>query len=324
MIKSFLGASGRYLLNRLNSPSIILLYHRVTHLENDPQLLSVTPDRFYDQIDLLRKNFNLLGIEEFYELFAHRKKIPRNAAIITFDDGYADNYYEALPVLRSLNSQALFYITTSNLDTDRELWWDELERIILGGHNLPAFIEINTGDRLIRFSTSNSAERANTYHALHPHLKYLPPQQRDKIMDALRQSARLSNHGRESHRLLTLKELKQLSDSPSAIIGAHTHNHPALSTLSYHEQLQEMKLSKDILERAINRKISHFSYPYGTKKDYTNDTVHACREIGFNMVCSNYYGQVHSWTDIMRLPRILVRNWDQPTFKKYLSKFFKY
>jgi peptidoglycan/xylan/chitin deacetylase (PgdA/CDA1 family) len=324
MIKSFLGSSKRYLLNLLDNPAVVLLYHRVTDLENDPQALAVSPGNFYDQIALLKKHYNLLNVEEFTELLKHKKKIPRNTVIISFDDGYADNYLEALPILKTLNSQALFYITTSNLNTDHELWWDELERIILNNNLLPKYAEIEINGRITRFPISNHVEKINTYNFLHPYLKYLLPQQRNKIIDGLRQLIGMKPQGRESHRLLTNNELQQLSESSAAVLGAHTHNHPVLSIMPYDIQLQEIELSKNILEKIINKKVVHFSYPYGSKKDYNNDTLKVCREIGFEMVCSNYYGQVHSWTDILQLPRILVRDWDQQFFKKFIEKSFRY
>src|SRR5882724_181949 len=103
MLRRSAGASRRYLLNLLDNPAVILLYHRVTYLQTDPQLLSVTPENFYDQVTLLKNKYALLQIEEFFDMLVHRKKIPKNAVILTFDDGYADNCLEALPILESLN-----------------------------------------------------------------------------------------------------------------------------------------------------------------------------------------------------------------------------
>jgi peptidoglycan/xylan/chitin deacetylase (PgdA/CDA1 family) len=112
--------------------------------------------------------------------------------------------------------------------------------------------------------------------------------------------------------------------SAAAVIGAHTHSHPALSTLNYQRQLHEINTSKEILEKIIRKKIVHFSYPYGTKKDYNSDSINACREAGFDIVSANFYNQMHSWTDAFQLPRILVRNWEPALFREKLSKFFRY
>lgn len=324
MIKQFLGSSRRYLLNRLENPAIVLLYHRVTNLEHDPQLLAVHPDNFYEQINMLKKNYTLLRIDEFSELLLTKKRIPKNTVIITFDDGYADNLYEALPILESLNSQALFYITTSNINTNYELWWDELERIILHDNFPSDNIEIKTGINALCFSSSNAEERMDIYHALHPYLKYGRIEAREGILNQLRQLTGMTKCGRKTHRLLTTDEIKQLGESSAAIIGAHTHNHPALSVLSYKEQTEEIRRSRIILENALNKKIDHFSYPYGNKKDYNKDSLLACRELGFKIVCANYYGQAHSWTDVFQIPRILIRNWNRKDFKNHISKSFSY
>jgi len=324
MLRRSLGASRRYLLNQLDRPAVILLYHRVTHLKNDPQLLSVTPENFYEQVSLLRKKYTLLKIEEFSDLITRKKKIPRNAVVLTFDDGYADNYQEALPILESLNSQALFYITTSNLDTNKELWWDELERIFLCDAILPPSIDIAIRDKPYHFPTATVKERFDIYYAIHPLLKYTSIAERNKVISELQQWAGLSTEGRSTHRLVTIDELQKMNASAAAVIGAHTINHPALSTLSYEEQLSEICLSKAFLEKMLDKEVEHFSYPFGSKKDYNRNSIKACKESGFKIVCANYYNQAHSWTDIFQVPRILVRNWDKPAFIQQLPKFFKY
>ncbi|MEO8764194.1 MAG: polysaccharide deacetylase family protein [Ginsengibacter sp.] len=323
-VKKILGTAKRYVLNRINHPAIILIYHRVSNLIEDPQLLSVTPEHFYEQADYLKKNFSLLGIEEFSDYLKNGEPMPPRSVVLTFDDGYADNYCEALPILESLGAQALFYITTSNLDTRYELWWDELERILLGDHALPPYLETYNGTQVIRLSTSGTAERLKSYCSMYPLCKYAAPVERNRMIANLRQSAGISAAGRESHRLMTTKELKHLSDSSSSVVGAHTVNHPVLSILDYEQQQEEIIQSKLFLENLLGYPVQHFSYPYGSKKDYNKESARICHETGFKMVCANFHGQVHSWTNCFELPRILVRNWDKEFFSQYMTKIFKY
>jgi peptidoglycan/xylan/chitin deacetylase (PgdA/CDA1 family) len=324
MVKRFLGSARRYMLNLAENPAVVLLYHRVTSLENDPQLLSVTPANFYEQLTHLRKKYHVMAVEDFYDIFFRRKKFPPRSVLLTFDDGYADNYLEALPILENLDMQALFFITTSNLDTDRELWWDELERIFLGDNPLPNTIEIEVADGHVQLDTRTKTGRRSTYDFLHPLLRFTPPLQRDQILDHLRSLAGLNATGRPTHRMMTSDELRKMSQSASAVIGAHTHNHPSMAVLPYNEQFLEITKSKAVLEQITGKAPKYFSYPYGSKQDYNKDSVNACREAGFLMACSNYYNQVHSWTDPFQVPRILVRNWDNDDFKSHLSKFFSY
>jgi len=324
MLNGILGSSRRYLLNFLDRPAVVLLYHRVTLLNNDPQQLAVSPDNFYEQIGFLKKNCCLLKIEEFSDFLLSGKKLPPKSVVITFDDGYLDNYHEALPILESHSCQALFYITTGQIDTRKELWWDELERILLSHNILPREIAIQISGKTYSFPTNNSTERKNAYDAFHPLLKFAPVSVRDKTIAELQQWAGLSDTGRSTHRLLTSAELVRMNESSAAVLGAHTVNHPALSVLIYEDQLAEIDLSRKFLENVLKQKIEHFSYPYGGKNDYNKDTIKACREIGFKLVCANKYNQVHSWSDIFQVPRILIRNWDKHSFSQYIPKFFQY
>jgi len=324
MFRSLLGNGRRYLFNLVDTPAVILLYHRVTRLKSDPQLLAVDPDNFYEQVRLLKRDYTLLEIDEFAEMASGHRRLPKKAVVITFDDGYVDNCVEALPILESLGAQALFFITTSNVDTPYELWWDQLERVFLLDAALPPVLGIRGHSRELRLPTVSVEDRKVSYARCHWFLKYTRPAERNEIIDNLLANAGLGKEGRPTHRMMAMAELMKMGRSGSAVIGAHTHNHPVLSLLSYAEQAEEIGKSVKILGAALDRKIEYFSYPYGMKRDANEDSMRICRENGFRIACSNHYGQVHSWTDPVRLPRVLVRNWERQAFANQLSKFFRY
>jgi peptidoglycan/xylan/chitin deacetylase (PgdA/CDA1 family) len=314
----------RSFTNLIDTPAVVLLYHRVTKLPMDPQQLSVDPENFSAQVKLLKQKYNLLEVDAFAEMIEKKKKIPKNAVLITFDDGYADNFYEALPILENNNAQALFYITTSNLDTKNEFWWDVLERVFLLGSDLPEQLSINHNWRILTFATRNKIERTKAYELLHPIVKECKTTTRDSLMEYILKWANLSREGRNSHRIMTSEEVKKFARSKSVIIGAHTETHPKLSIYSHQEQYQEISLSKYKLEKLINKPIEHFSYPFGTKEDYNEDAIRVVRDLGFKMVCANYHGQVHRWHSKFEIPRILVRDWNKAEFENKMTSFFRY
>jgi peptidoglycan/xylan/chitin deacetylase (PgdA/CDA1 family) len=92
----------------------------------------------------------------------------------------------------------------------------------------------------------------------------------------------------------------------------------------YEGQYNDVKKSKDLLEKWTGQKIRYFSYPFGGKRDYNKETLRVCEELGFDMAFANFYGQVHSWTNKYQIPRCLVRNWDFEFFKSQINKVFKY
>jgi len=313
-LRSFIGnivrPTQKYLLNMIDKPVVVLIYHRVTSLERDPQLLAVEPDNFYRQIEYLRKNYNILDIEEFSYLKQNNKGFPKKSMILTFDDGYADNYLEALPILKKFNSQAIFFVTTSNINTKNELWWDEIERVILTDIKLPKSLKIRLNSKDYLFDTSSKGSKRKTYNALHHLIKCNKADIRDKAINDIICWANLSKKGRSTHRVMTYKEIKLMSKSNSAIIGVHTHTHTLLCVYDHKEQYNDIKKSKDLLEKWTGQKIRYFSYPFGGKKDYNKETLNICGELGFDMAFANFYGQVHSWTHKYQIPRYLVRNWD--------------
>ena len=81
----------------------ILLYHRVTNHEkltfSNP--LRVMPSVFAKQMRYLRRNkYNIISLDESIKLLKNKQGIPKNSIMITFDDGYKDNYLEAFPILK--------------------------------------------------------------------------------------------------------------------------------------------------------------------------------------------------------------------------------
>ena len=202
------------------------------------------------------------------------------------------------------------------------MWWDELERILYDDHFPETNIRLSAGGR--EYNMKSGQTPAEAYHFLQPILRWSVPDERDDLLSQLRKQAGLPAEGRSTHRIMTETEIKQLARSRSAIIGAHTHRHPALSTLSPQTQQSEIHESKRILKQILSTNIEHFSYPFGSKKDYDENSVRICKEAGFKMVCSNFYGQVHSWTSRYELPRILVRDWNMNQFKENMKIFFRH
>ena len=122
-----------HFLNLIDSPVIILIYHRVTDLPADPEMLAVSPDNFRLHMKFLKQQFGIVRFEEEWT------NVQKPAVAITFDDGYADNVLEALPILEEIGVPATFFVSTGRIGSGREFWWDRLEGILLqDGDSRPA------------------------------------------------------------------------------------------------------------------------------------------------------------------------------------------
>ena len=299
----------------------VLLYHRVTQSQTDPQQLSVTPANFNAHLEHLKNNYHLLTIKVFQYYLENKKKFPKKSVLITFDDGYADNYLEALPILEKHTAQALFYIATGTLNTDVEFWWDAIERIVLlSDHKTEEEKYVLNGVEY-NLSGLDNTKRFELYEQLLPALRVMNSSLREEKINELGRIFN-SSQGRASHRAMSFEELKKMDLSNAAVIGAHTHLHPSLGALTYEEQLKEIETSKNILEQHLNKKITHFSYPFGTIKDFNADTLDIMKKMNFQLVAANIPYLVHKNTDQYSFTRFLVRDWNSGEFEKQMQSFF--
>jgi len=304
-----------WLFNCVDVPIIVLIYHRVTSLQFDPQMLAVTPENFRAHMQYLKANLSLARFEEDWT------GVKSPTVVVTFDDGYADNALEALPILEEVGVPATFFISTGNINTSSEFWWDELERIILFGREIPAIITGIDGDSNNRWPTGNDNERWKYYHEIHRLLRGYEATERDRLLRQLRRRAEVGEGGRETHMVLTDDLVRRLSASRWATIGAHTISHTSLSVLSATKQEEEIMGSKRTLEELTGKRVLVFSYPIGSRKDYTLESIDLCRRAGFIKTAASIRGQAHRWTDPYQIPRQLVRNWSVNLFARQMERF---
>lgn len=323
-------------LRRLHPSAIVLCYHRVAKLDTDPQLLSVTPKNFGDQLQVLKQLYPVARLRNWR---SDQRKLPRRRVIITFDDGYADNFYQALPLLQEADCPATIFITAGKINDNKEFWWDDLERLILAPTQVPealclkingVFRSWNLGSSSANGQTRDEwnvlLEQAKTprqtaYVDLCLLLRSVDEIERERILNELCSWANLKSAGRSSHRPLTTSELCALASNDLIDIGAHTVSHPSLAALAAPAQQLEIKRSKVILEAIISRPVHTFSYPFGGHDDYNVKTINLVRNAGFDVACANYPGSADYMKDRYQLPRFVVRNWDGDQFAKTIRSW---
>lgn len=331
-----LGQARHWLKCRLASPAIILMYHRVTELANDPYLLAVTPKHFAEQLDAIRAHGVPMRLQELVRSL-RRGKVPSRAVAITFDDGYADNLHCAKPLLARYDVPATVFVTAGQVGRGREFWWDELDRLLLQPGTLPPVLRLRLNGsvrewRLEEASTYTEEEyqhdrpwhvecrddpgpRQRVFRALFDLLYLLPSAQRWMILDELTAWAEAPPIARPSHQTLTSEEAVRLAEGDLVEVGAHTMTHPVLAALSASEQRQEIQESKARLEAMLGHEVASFAYPHGSS---TPETAASVGEAGFVCACSSHPDAVFRRANRFQLPRVGVRDWDGDTFARWL------
>jgi peptidoglycan/xylan/chitin deacetylase (PgdA/CDA1 family) len=304
--------------DRIWGRALILCYHRVAELDEDPQLLAVQPRRFEEQLERLRQHFTVLPLRELV-----RQRGPRAAIALTFDDGYRDNLSEARPRLEHARVPATIYVTTGYTDGRREFWWDELERVLLVRQ--PAGeLRLRMGGEEQRWSLSRETERRAAYDGIHAWIRARPTTEIEAAMAQLRAFAGEPEGGepRPSHAQLTEDDLRELDASSMVEIGAHTVTHPSLAAQPEDAQRREIVESGRQLERWLRRRVGLFSYPFGGRTDQSSLTRRLVKQAGYDFAVANFPGQVGRLSSRWQLPRILVRDWSADELEDVLRRAF--
>ncbi len=316
--------------------ALILRYHRVTDLRSDPHATAVSPGHFGEQLETLRAHFRPLALRSLVRSLGHEGP-PRLGVVITFDDGYADNLYQAKPLLERYEIPATVFVTTGQVEAGREFWWDELEAIFLRPGTLPAELKLEGDGGVFEADIGDDAtygeddferhrywnwraatdptDRQRLFRRLFQHLRPMGDDERGAAMVALREWAGSESSPRRSHRPLSAAELTELNDGGLIEVGAHTVSHPLLSRLSPAEQRAQIEGSKTLLEDTLGEPVTSFAYPYG---DVGKATA-AVRDAGVEAACTTRAGVVFRNRDPLRLPRIYIGDWDGEEFGRRLG-----
>lgn len=216
----------------------VLYYHSVD--ENAANEVTITPEKLQEQLDYINdNNYVTITMTELYDHIENNKPIPEKSILITFDDGYMNNYTEAFPMLKELNMTATIFCVGNSLD--------------------------------------------GSYY-------------------------------------LSEEAIKEMSDY-GIDIESHTVNHVHLDTMSYDEQLLELKNSKNILEKITGKEVLSLAYPFG---DYNDNTIKAAKDAGYKMGFTTKLGLSDRTDDIYKLDRIYISSsYDMNTFKNLLKNTAK-
>jgi peptidoglycan/xylan/chitin deacetylase (PgdA/CDA1 family) len=298
------------------------MYHRVARLRHDPWRLAVSPDRFVEQIEALAQLRHVVPLRWLAAQIA-QGRVPKKAAVVTFDDGYADLLAEAKPVLERYACPATAFIVTGVIGNMHSFWWDELSRLVFETPLLPTELEIEIGGRDHRWriddritSQSNAVEGALTvareqlHHELWTLLRPLDQEPRWELLVRLCAWAGVEIEANSPHRPLTATEVRDFASPGFFDVGAHTVTHPVLPWLNEPEKRAEVESSRAACEELVGEQVHAFSYPYGQ----CDDLVIACvRDAGFACACTSRGGTVSTKSDPMLLPRFQMAHWHNGT-----------
>jgi peptidoglycan/xylan/chitin deacetylase (PgdA/CDA1 family) len=321
--------------------AVVLMYHRVAEPDTDIWDLAVSPAHFEQHLQVLKQMGTVVSTLELSERL-RQGTLKRRSIVITFDDGYLDNYLNARPLLAQYQLPATFFIVSGNVGLDQEFWWDELADILLLSECLPASLSLSLPDgsqlsadlQLEQYLTPTLRQqhqqwrvseqapptlRAALFYKLWQQLRPLPAPTQQLCLQQLRAWASKEAGTRPAYQSISPSQLCALHNNTLFTIGAHTTTHPALANHTIAVQQAEIEGGRQALHQAVGYLPEVLAYPYGS---YNSETATLAGQLGFKAAFTTEARLVTNMADAHKLGRFQVNNWSGDELKRRLTYWF--
>lgn len=266
-----------------DSPTLtVLTYHRISLSPERGDPLKVSSCLFERQIRYVRNNYSIISADDLTASIRNGRPLPTNACLITFDDGWQDNFDLAFPILKRYQVPALVFLSTDYIGTGKVFWQVRLRDLLSRSAEADPSAEqvISTWPmpisgiargfhRLSRLEQSTEVNRLIEYfkgHSLDEIEGFLPLSERAEAETCAQQGAMLS------------WEQVRVMAADGIAFGSHGKSHSILTQLSEAQLNDELIESKRLLEGMLQSRIDFVAYPNG---DYDHRVLDVANKAGY-------------------------------------------
>ncbi|PPE64925.1 hypothetical protein C1704_16920 [Caldimonas caldifontis] len=296
-------------------PVTVLMYHTLgADNETFDAWTVVRRSDFVAQISLLRRDYDIVSLDEATAHVRDAAPPGRPKAVITFDDGHTGLHRYLFPMLEELQLPVTIYVATGHIASGRPYWFDRVmnalqvsrpAKLHLADHGLPGFtIEAGSGE-----------ERWQALRGLLEALKRLEPGRREAAADAVvAQLASCRRTDFEPLEPLTKEQLLALAQSRWVTLGAHTDCHSLLDQIPPDVAQASMERSAHLLREWTGRAVHHFAYPNG---NHNRELMARAQAAGFATALTTEKGLWRRTDSQFAVARIPVGRYDDLTRFKF-------
>lgn len=295
----------RWWMRHLGQQLIILNYHRASGGD------------LRRHLHYLRRHYRMMHLEEaLEELYAScgEKKQGRDRPtplVLTFDDGYYDNYTHGFALARELQIPITIFLIPGYIESGKSFWWREGERLA----QLAQLDSVSIDGH--RYCLKQQEDRELLARAIDEHLRHARSlAEREEFLRDMLQMLDVPSHvpvEEEAVRPLNWTEIREMDESGWVSFGAHTMHHPILAYLESPEEVRrEVRECRDTLARQLGHPVRTFAYPVGRDEHIGKEAPEAVREAGYDWAVTTTNGVCSPRNDPYQLPRVLgdvSRNW---------------
>ena len=270
----------------------ISMYHYTRHIKNSryPAIKGLETEDFKRQLDFFKGNFNVITMEEVIEAALKGRKLPEKALLLTFDDGYIDNYTVALPLLLERGLQGSFFVPAKPLvdggllevnkihftlakGDEKNIVRDILDYSLKIKEKLREKLSIagrDVSEELYkRYAVSNGRDSVDTSFIKKMLQEVLPAENRTEIIDTLFNKYVEVSEEVLANELYVDKSQLKVMKKLGMFIGVHGYEHSHLALLTEEEQKKDLEKALSVMGEFIDENAWVMNYPYGSYNETT-------------------------------------------------------
>lgn len=297
-----------YLLTRikLKGRAVVLTYHRV--IADDKLALShsspgiiVHKDVFEQHFAVIKRYLKPLTIEQFQEYFVSRKPLPDRSCLLTFDDGWLDNYETAFPILRKYRVPAAIFLPYNYISGKQMFWQEELllrlsNLLMTDNRDDHRFVQelaaLEHDPHSEQLREYVSALKLNSYQEINTILELVRSRCHDNVMPC------------HYDRYMSWEQILEMQQNGISF-GSHTLSHRILTRVSREECTRELTDSKSLLETSLGMPVETIAYPNGGHNEQVEQLT---EQAGYTLGFTTERGYVSGDTNPYSIPRINIHN----------------
>lgn len=247
-----------------------------------------------------KQGFDFISLDQLNKIITSNKKPERPFIAFTIDDGYLDNYIQALPVFERQQVPFTIFVATDFIDKKAILWWDILEGLVLNND----YVKMG-GDE---YQCHTFQEKWNTFRIIREKILHIDQTKLEKGLKEAFAHYDIDWYEPVQRQTMSWEQIKEISQHPLCTIGGHTVSHLALNKLSEQEFQEEVANGIAKLQSAIGKPIQHFAYPYGSPNEIGEREYDLISEFNFMTVFTAYGGCIteNNKHQITHLPRVYL------------------
>ncbi len=274
----------------LDGKLFIVMYHYTRDLEHSryPGIRGLDAKLFRKQFEFFKANFNVVRMEQVIEAARGGSPLPDKALLLTFDDGYIDNYTFALPLLEEFGFQGSFFIPGKTFTTHRLLDVNKVHYILASADIRKLVADVkekmdsyrgsgydypSTGELWEKYAVANRFDDRDTIFVKRMLQTALPEELRNRISSDLFEKYVGVTEEQLAYELYMTPDQIRTLKRHGMFIGLHGYDHYWLGNLSPEQMREDISKALEALDEFINRGEWVMNFPYGNFNDDVIDFI---------------------------------------------------